>query len=408
MLPFQTRLDEISKMSFVRSRAEVVNRKKWMAPLWLMAALAGASLVVACGGKTDAGAAPAASAAMGANRAGAGAPITVTTALARQRDFDVNLQAIGAVTAVSSVDVKPQTTSVLTRVHVQEGQFVRAGDLLFSLDARADEANVAKVRAQMVKDEAMLADAQRQLTRSRDLIAKNFISQGALDTNQALVDSQLATVVADRAALNAAELSLSYTRVKAPGAGRLGTVNVYVGTAVQANQTTLVIITQLDPVDVAFSLPQSNLEAALAGLKGGGIRVAATLPQDKSAVQGRLQFVDSAVDATTGTVKAKARFDNRDAKLWPGAFVNVELTAGTLKNAVTIPMTAIIQSTRGPMVYVVQNGKAVVHKVQVLASQGDEAAVTGVQNGDRVVLEGRQNLRPDSAVVEHAVGSAKP
>lgn len=395
-------------MFFVRPRAEIVNLKEWTAALRLIATLAGVGLVAACGGKTDSGPAPAASAAIGASPTGAGTPVAVTTSLARQRDFDVNLQAIGTVAAVSSVDVKPQTTSVLTRVHVQEGQFVRAGDLLFSLDARADEANVAKMRAQMAKDEAVLADAQRQLARSRDLVAKNFVSQGALDTNQALVESQLATVAADRAALNAAELSLSYTRVKAPGAGRLGAVNVYAGTAVQASQTTLVTITQLDPVYVAFSLPQSNLEAALAGLKGGGIRVTARLPEGKGAVEGRLQFVDSAVDAATGTVKAKARFDNREAKLWPGAFVNVELTAGTLKNAVVIPMTSIIQSTRGPIVYVVQNGKAAVRKVQVLASQADEAAVSGVQGGDRVVLEGRQNLRPDSAVVERTAGPAKP
>lgn len=384
-------------MFFVRPRAEIVNPKEWTAMLRWIATLAGVSLVAACGGKTNSGPAP-----------GAGAPVAVTTSLAQQRDFDVNLQAIGTVAAVSSVDVKPQTTSVLTRVHVQEGQFVRAGDLLFSLDARADEANVAKMRAQMAKDEAVLADAQRQLARSRDLVAKNFVSQGALDTSQALVESQLATVAADRAALNAAELSLSYTRVKASGAGRLGAVNVYAGTAVQANQTTLVTITQLDPVYVAFSLPQSNLEAALAGLKSGGIRVTARLPESNGAVEGRLQFVDSAVDAATGTVKAKARFDNREAKLWPGAFVNVELTAGTLKNAVVIPMTSIIQSTRGPIVYVVQNGKAVVRKVQVLASQAEDAAVNGVQGGDRVVLEGRQNLRPDSAVVERTAGPAKP
>ncbi|MFZ3218535.1 MAG: efflux RND transporter periplasmic adaptor subunit [Rhodoferax sp.] len=389
-------------MFFVRPRAEIVNPKEWTAALRWIATLAGVSLVAACGGKTSSGPVPAASA------AGAGTPVAVTTSLARQRDFDVSLQAIGTVAAVSSVDVKPQTTSVLTRVHVQEGQFVRAGDLLFSLDARADEANVAKMRAQMAKDEAVLADAQRQLARSRDLVAKNFVSQGALDTSQALVESQLATVAADRAALNAAELSLSYTRVKASGAGRLGAVNVYAGTAVQANQTTLVTITQLDPVYVAFSLPQSNLEAALAGLKSGGIRVTARLPEGKGAVEGRLQFVDSAVDAATGTVKAKARFDNREAKLWPGAFVNVELTAGTLKDAVVIPMASIIQSTRGPIVYVVQNGKAVVRKVQVLASQAEDAAVNGVQGGDRVVLEGRQNLRPDSAVVERTAGPAKP
>ncbi len=351
--------------------------------------------------------ASAASAPSASGRAG-GAPVSVTTAEARKRDLDVTLATIGTVTPVSSVDVKPQINSVITRVHVQEGQFVKAGDLLFTLDSRPDETNVAKVRAQMVKDEAMLADAQRQLARSRDLMARNFVSQGALDSSQAQVDSQLANLAADRAALDAAQLALSYNRVRAPNAGRLGALNVYPGTAVQANQTSLATITQMDPINVSFSLPQRNLDAMLEGLKAGGIAVTATLPESRVGIKGQLQFVDNAVDASTGTIKVKARFDNRDAKLWPGAFVNTTLVARSLKDVVVVPTTAIIQSARGPIIYVAEKGKASLRPVKVVAAQGEDSAVTGIAAGEKVVLEGRQNLRPDSPLVERAPDAVKP
>lgn len=379
-------------------------------------ALVACALLTACGDKADTSPATAASAASPANAASgqaaagraAGGPLSVTTAVAKQRDLDVTLEAIGTVTPMSSVDVKPQISSVVTRVHVQEGQFVKAGDLLFTLDPRPDEANVAKVRAQMTKDEAVLADARRQLARSRDLLARNFVSQGALDSSQAQVDAQVANLVADKAALDAAQLALSYNSVRAPGTGRLGSINVFPGTAVQANLTTLVTITQLDPINISFSLPQRDLEAVLNGLKAGGIAVSAKLPESKAERKGRLQFVDNAVDAATGTIKVKARFDNQDFRLWPGAFVNATLVSRTLKDAVVIPTMAIIQTARGSIVYVADKGKATLRPVKVLAAQGDESAVTGVAAGDKVVLEGRQNLRPDSPVVERSPEGAKP
>jgi RND family efflux transporter MFP subunit len=355
-------------------------------------------LLAACGNKNEgvAGPSPTASAASAPSSPGRApaAPVAVTTYQAKQRDFEVALNAIGTVTPLSSVDVKPQTTSLVTRVHVKEGQFVK------------DEANVSKVRAQMTKDEAVLADAQRQLARSRDLLAQSFVSQGALDSSQAQVDAQLANLVADRAALDAARLSLSYNSVRAPAAGRLGAISVFPGTAVQANQTALVTITQLDPINISFSLPQRNLESVLAGLKSGGAAVSATLPEAKGVIKGKLQFVDNAVDAATGTIKVKAAFENRENKLWPGAFVNIALISDTIKDAVVIPTAAIIQSTRGTVVYVVDKGKAVLRPIKVLASRGEETAVTGVAADDRVVLEGRQNLRPDSAVAERKPGGA--
>ena len=311
-------------------------------------------------------------------------------------------------TPLFSVDVKPQINSVITQVHVKEGQFVKAGELLFTLDARPDVANVAKARAQMAKDQAVLDDAQRQLARSRDLLAKSFISQSALETAQAQVNSLMANLVADRAALDAAQLALSYNSVRASGAGRLGAVNVYPGTVVQASQTALVTLIQLDPINISFSLPQSNLNAVLEGLKSGGSFVSAILPDAASMLKGRLQFVDNAVDAATGTVKVKARFDNPNAKLWPGAFVKVALTSQTLKDAVVIPTTSIIQSSRGPIVYVVDKGNAALRPLKVVASQGEDSAVTGIAAGDKVVVEGRQNLRPDSPVAERTPGAAAP
>lgn len=379
----------------------------------LSVVLAFGAVLQACGGKVDGapfptGSASTVSGAIGAIGRTSVAPVAVSVVAAKQRDLDVMLEAIGTVTPLSTVEVKPQISSVLTAVHVTEGQFVKAGTLLFTLDPRPDQANVAKVRAQMLRDEALLADAQRQLARSRDLVAKNFISQGALDSNQAQVDAQLANLAADRAALDVAQLALSYTSVRASGAGRLGAVNVYPGSAVQANLTSMVSITQMNPINVSFNLPQRNLEAVLGGLKAGGAAVSARLPESQGELRGTLQFVDSAVDAATGTIKVRARFDNRDGRLWPGAFVRVSLLSDTLKNSVVIPMAAMIQSTQGPIVYVVRQGKAILHPVEVLATQGGDAAVTGLAEGDRVVLDGRQNLRPNSAVVERNVEAPVP
>ena len=333
-------------------------------------------------------------------------PVSVSMVTAVKQDLPVVISAIGSVTPVSSVDVKAQLSGLVSAVKVREGQFVNAGDLLFTLDARADEANVAKMKAQLLKDEAGLADARRQLARSRDLLAQNFVSQGAVDTSQTLVDSQIATVAADQAALDAAKVSLSYTRVTAPGTGRLGVIPVFPGTAVQANVTSMVTITQLDPIDVSFSLPQRFLSDALSALKTGSAVVTATLPENKGQLKGRLSFVDNAVDLATGTVKVKARYDNKESKLWPGAFVNVALTASVLQDAVVIPTAAIIQTARGAIVYVAENGKAVLRPVKTLATQGENAAVSGVQAGDRVVFDGRQNLRPDAPLAERAVPPA--
>ncbi len=350
------------------------------------------------------GVAAATAPASGASGAAAPAPpVSVTVVRAQQRDFEVQLDATGAVSTLSSVELRPQVSSVIKKVHIREGDFVKAGQLLFTLDVRADEANVSKAKAQLEKDQATLNDAQRQLARSRDLLSQKFVSQGAVDTNQALVDAQTAAVVADRAAISAAAVASGYGRIAAPSAGRAGAVNVFAGSSVQANTTPLVTITQLDPVAVSFNLPQRNVGDALAALKAGNVPVTVLLPQQPKPRVGKLQFVDSAVDASSGTVKVKAVFDNKDSALWPGAFVNVKMGVQTIKDAVVIPQAAIVQNARGRAVFVVEaGGKAGLRPIELLQSAGLEAVVSGVRAGEKIVLDGRQNVRPGSQLIERA------
>ena len=180
-----------------------------------------------------AGAAPA-SAALGMGAApGGGAPVSVTSVLAQRRDVDVMFEATGTVAALNSVDIRSQVSSVITRVDIREGQFVKAGQLLFTLDSRNDELGLTKARSQLTTNQATLADARRQLVRSQELLAQNFISQGAVDTNQTLVDTQQSAVAASRSAIEAAQVALSYNRITAPAAGRAGAINVFAGTTVQ-------------------------------------------------------------------------------------------------------------------------------------------------------------------------------
>jgi RND family efflux transporter MFP subunit len=373
----------------------------------LGAVVALAVLLAACGKNESPGAASAGAASAPASSGAGGAPVSVGTVRAEQRDFAVQLEATGTVTALTSVDVKPQVTSVITKVHFREGEFVKAGQPLFTLDTRTDETNVVKARAQLQKDLASLADAERQLARTKELFAQNFVSQVAVDTNQTLVEAQRAVVAADRAAIQAAQVGLSLNRIVAPNSGRAGAVNVFPGTLVQPGSAPLVTITQLDPIAVTFSLPQRNLNDALAALRSGGGKVTAVLPENRGTLSGKLGFVDNSVDAGSGTVKVKAVFDNREENLWPGAFVSVKLAVQTLKGAIVVPQASIVQGARGKVVYVVEPGnKAGVRPVEVVHAAGTEAVVTGVQAGDRVVVEGRQNLRPGSNVIDRPVEPA--
>jgi RND family efflux transporter MFP subunit len=337
-----------------------------------------------------------------ASNSASGSPVSVATAKAQVRDMAVQLNTTGSVTPLTSVEVRPQVSSTISQVHFKEGEFVKAGQLLFTLDARTDDANAAKARAQQAKDAAGLNDAQRQLVRAKQLLAQNFVSQGAVDTAQAQVDAAAATVNADKAAVEASQVALSYASIVAPNSGRAGQVTVFAGSAVQANLTPLVTITQLDPIGVSFSIPQRNLTDALEALKAGGAAVTATLADGGGSFKGRLKFVDNLVDANSGAVKVKAVFDNPDKRLWPGLFVDVQQTVSTIKDAVVIPQAAIIQSQRGPTVYVITEGKATLRPIKLVYAEGSDAAVTGVRPGESVIQEGKENVRPNATVAERA------
>jgi len=381
---------------------------------WLV--LLASAALAACGPQgadlPPAAASGAASGAAGPSAAASAPPVSVTLFKVVPRDFTVALEANGTVSALSSVDVKPQVSAQLLQVHVKEGQFVKAGQLLFTLDARADQANLKKAEAQQLKDEATLADAKRQLARSQDLLAKNFISQGAVDTAQANVDAQSAVVAADRAAVDAVKVQLSYARISAAGAGRVGPITVFPGSSVSPTGNPLLSITQIDPVAVSFPLPQRNLADALRALNNPGAtagRVSATLPDSAAGVrQGKISFVDSAVDAASGTVKVKAQFSNADQALWPGAYVTVKMALQTLSDAIVVPQASIVTGARGTAVFVAgADGKAAIRPVKIIASAGTDAVVSGLKPGERIVLDGRQNVRPGSELVERAADGGR-
>ena len=335
--------------------------------------------------------------AAGAPRAAAsGQASLVTLAVAQSQDVPVTVTVNGNVVSLNSVDVRPQVSNMVQKVHVKEGDFVRAGQPLFTLDARADQANLQKAKAQQLKDQATLADLERQYRRSEELLAQNFIAKSATETVLAQVQAQRAAVEADKAAVQSAAVQLTYDQIRAPISGRTGVIAAYVGTLAQPG-TSLVTVTQLDPIAVQFPVPEGRLQDLLEAAR---LRspVTASIPGRPTPLQGVLSFVDNTVDPQVGTVRAKASFANAEHLLWPGQYVNASVTVRTLKDAVVVPLAAVITSPNGRMVYVVKEEAVQPRKVEIEFSFGDQAALRGLQAGETVVVEGKQNLRPGSRV----------
>jgi len=366
-------------------------------------ALAGLLLVAAAGGawwwsgaKTRASAKTEAEAPAG-GAGGKGAPALVTLATAQKQDVPVTVQVNGSVVSLNSVDLRPQVTNTVREVHVKEGQFVRAGQLLFTLDDRPDQANLAKAKAQQQRDEATLADLDRQYKRSQDLVAQNFIAKSAADATLSQFEAQKAAVAADRAAVQGAQVALGYATLRSPIAGRIGAINIYPGTLVQTS-TSLVTITQLDPIAVSFPVPEAQLQHLIAASRDN-VAVEALVTGRKEPLLGKLNFVDNTVDPTIGTVRAKAVFPNADQSLWPGQFVETRVTVRTIAGATVVPAAALLTLAEGTAMYVVDaEGAAKLRKVQVLNTFGTQLAVKGVEPGERVVVEGKQNVRPGGKV----------
>jgi len=349
----------------------------------------------------------------GPGAAGARPPVTVNVVTPERRDVGVELFANGTVTPLRTVDLHPQTTSTIRKVHIREGDFVKEGQLMFSLDDRADQANVARADAQVARDRATLADLDRQYKRSQELVSQNFLAQSALDSLLSQVEAQRALVQSNQAAARSAQVSASYTAIRAPMSGRVGAIDVHPGSLVQMT-TSLTSITQLDPINVSFTLPESALGALLAAQKNGQVEVRVNTnagnDADSTPSLGRLSFIDNTVDAQAGTIRVKGEFANRDTRLWPGQYVTAHVTVQTLKDAVVIPQGAIVTQNNGNFVYVVGEGNTARQvPVKRIHADGDNVVVTGLQGNEQVITEGKQNLRPGGKVrLAGAVAGNKP
>lgn len=330
----------------------------------------------------------------------------VISAVVVQSDIPVRLTAKGTVSALQTVEVRPQISATIKAVHIREGQFVRKGERLFTLDTRTEAANLSKAEAQLTKDRADLANAERNLARQRELFHQKFISQAALDTAQNLVDGLRGQLAVDQAAAESSRVALSFGEITAPIAGRTGAISVHPGSLVQPSGAALVNITQIDPINVSFTLPDAELAALQQAFSKGEVPVSAALDATEKVVrQGRLTFIDNAVDTASGTIRLKAEFRNTDNQLWPGLFVAVALAPQTLPGALTVPVQAVQTGPEKKFVYVIgQDHKVTSVPVKVRLIQDGLAVLEGVAPGARVVVEGAQNLRPGSMVSEATPG----
>jgi RND family efflux transporter MFP subunit len=337
--------------------------------------------------------------AKGASRA---STTLVVTTKSESRDVPVRLKANGTVTALQSVDLRAQVTSTVREVHIREGQNVARGDLLFSLDARAEEANLRKGEAQIEKVKADLATAKRNLERQQELFRQKFISQAALDTVQNTVDTLTGQLAVDTAALESSRVSRAYMEIRAPFAGRTGTITLRAGSLVQPGGAPLVTVTQIDPINVSFTVPEKELPALQSALRAGEVPVTVTTQEGGAEpFRGKVTFVDNAVDTATGTIRVKAEFANPTARLWPGAYVNVSLAPRTLAGATVVPAQSVQTGPDTRFIYVVGEDNKVSAKPVTLAYVEEGIAVVdGLAPGARIVVEGAQNLRPGSAVAE--------
>lgn len=339
-------------------------------------------------------------------------PVSVTTVTAEKRELAPQLEANGAIAPRRTVDVRAQMSGVVREVLVREGDSVKAGQALLKLDDRAERTALDRTKAQLLKDEATLEDARRQLLRSQELQRQNFVSQGSVDAAATAVQAQAATVAASKAAVQAAEVSLSYTVIQAPLGGRLGVVAVQPGSFIAAGNTPLMTISELNPVHVVFSIPQRYLQQAL---RAHAQRESAVtvLPGDNSPAgtapaSAPVVFVDNVVDGNSGTVRVKAELSNTQAQWWPGLYVKVRFALGAAGASTVVPVAAVVQNARGQSVFTVdEEGKAQVVKVEMLDVVDGMAALKGLPAGAKVVVEGRQNLRPGTKVVDRSQAGGK-
>ncbi len=349
----------------------------------------------------------------GQGRAAATAP--VTTSVAQIEDFAIRRRTIGILESPAIVVVKSRIESQVTQQHVRDGQAVRKGDLLFTLDDRVVRAAIARSEAQLAKDQATADRTQVDLERYQRLSETSAAPRQQLDQATADHKIALATVEADKAQLRADNLQLDYTTIEAPIGGRLGSIRVTPGNLVSVNDPTgLVTITQLRPIRASFTLAERDLAAlrkASLAKTPAAVRVYAPGASEVLAT-GELEFVDSAVDTASGTIAAKAKFANDKFELWPGMYVDVEIDLDVRPKTVMIPTVAIQSGQDGPFVFVATaERKAEMRKIELAGIEGQRAALaSGVNEGERIIVEGQMRLVNGANVTDGApgAGGAKP
>ena len=327
-------------------------------------------------------------------------PVSVVTV--SRADVPITLSALGAVTAFNTVTVRPRVDGQLMRIAFQEGQFVKQGDLLAQIDPRPFQVQLEQAEGQLARDQAQLANARVDLTRYQTLWGEDSIARQNVDAQQSTVNQLEAALKVDQGAIDSARLNLTYSRITAPLSGRVGLRLVDVGNVVTASGTTgIVVITQVEPIAVVFTLPEDALPTVLPRIRQGQ-----TLPVDAfdragatRLASGTALTLDNQIDQSTGTVRLKAVFNNHDHALFPAQFVNVQLLADTLRSQLVVPTSAVQQGPQGTFVYVVRDGKANVSPIKIGITQGERTSVTsGVNAGDAVITDGMDRLRDGAAV----------
>ena len=335
-------------------------------------------------------------------RANPGGAVPVVIAKIAQKPMPVIVDAVGTVQAIASIQIKPRIDSQIMRVNVEEGALVKEGDLLFELDARSLKAQLSQIEAQIRKDQAQLVQARRDHQRYEDLLAKNAGTVVQRDTAQTAVKAAEAQLEADEAAKANVQASLTYTEIRAPVSGRIGSISSKAGAVVRVGDnsvnSTLATINQVDPIYVTFAIPQIILPELRSAMAKGSVVVNAIVDDTKKQ-SGAMAFIENTVDPNTGTVTAKARIGNANELLWPGQFIKVEVVLGIEPEAIAVPSAAVQLGPQGAYVFVIKDGVAEVRQVTVKRTQDGESVIgKGLADGESVVVDGQLRLVNGAAV----------
>jgi membrane fusion protein, multidrug efflux system len=343
-------------------------------------------------------------------QAQAASPHAVSVAIApvTQQDMPVYLVGLGSVTAFYTANIKSRVDGQIMRVNFQEGQTVKEGDLLILIDPRPYQVQLEQMQAQLFKDQASLRDARLNFDRYTTLIPSGSIAQQQVDTQKATVDQLDGQVRTDQAQIDNAKLELVYCNITAPFTGRVGLRQVDPGNIVHAADTNpMLILTQLQPIAVVFTLPEDQLPTVAQHMKNSTLLVEAYSKDNQIKLgTGKLQTIDNQIDQTTGTAKLKAVFDNKDNQLWPNQFVNANLLLETQKKSTVLPTAAILRGPQGTFVYLVKPDKTVeARTVTIALTQGNTTAVaSGLKPGDTVVTDGQDKLQTGSKIEARSGG----